>query len=104
MAARKTSIRPPPRDQTLIRMIAGLDQRGSISQSGPCSPKNCREVLISPYSGLSSHIHSTDRMTPEMIEGIKKMVRKSLTPRAALLTSIASSSEPRMTRGVRMQV
>ncbi|OPZ76803.1 MAG: hypothetical protein BWY77_01819 [bacterium ADurb.Bin431] len=71
MAARKTSMRPPPSDQTLMSMIAGLDQRGSINQSGPCKPKNCSVLLTSPYSGLSSHIHSTERMTPEMIDGMK---------------------------------
>ncbi|OPZ76804.1 MAG: hypothetical protein BWY77_01820 [bacterium ADurb.Bin431] len=32
------------------------------------------------------------------------MVRKSLTPRTALLTSIASSSDPTMTSGVRTRV
>ena len=75
-------------------MIAGSAVLGLFSQSAPCSAPNVTvsmNELISPV-GWYMNFQRIDTTTIDVTTGMKKTIRKNVTPRSFWLTSTASSS------------
>ena len=85
--------------QVLMITRESLDQVSSCSHKGPFKPKNARIVFNKPIWGLNIQIQITDRATPEISEGRKKVALMSPEAFNVLFNKIAISKDKKMLIG-----